>query len=243
VRKSFSYLVACLMVLALGGGFSAHAGVLQLITNGGFATGDLTGWSEFDQAGGSGSWFVSSTTTSPLSGFADPGPDGGTYFALTDQTGPGSHMLIQSFTVPLGTTDIDLSFDMFSDDQDGGPFCGSTDYTVTPTQCARVDILTAGAGPFDLGGSVVDNLYDSASTVTEGPNPWVSYNFDLTGVLTPGDTYQLRFAETDNQDFFQQGVDNVSILATVSPEPASLLLFGTGMLGLGLLRKKKLSKS
>ncbi|HYA89849.1 MAG TPA: PEP-CTERM sorting domain-containing protein [archaeon] len=231
--------VSLLVLSALSGTARADS---QLITNGNFATGDLTGWTEADQAGGSGSWFVSSTTSSPLSGFQTPGPPGSdSFYALTDQTGPGSHVLIQSFTVPVGTTSLVLTFNMFSNDQDGGPFCpGALDYTIEPNQCARVDILTAGAGAFDTGAGVVGNLYETATqTVEEATNPWVSYTFDLTG-LAPG-TYQLRFGEVDNQDFFQQGVDDVSLVAS-TPEPGTLLLLGTGLLSaLGLKRRKQLA--
>jgi hypothetical protein len=48
-----------------------------------------------------------------------------------------------------------------------------------------------------------------------------------------GGTFQIRFGEVDNQLFFQQGVDNVSISTpTAVPEPTSLALLGIGMLGL-----------
>jgi len=49
------------------------------------------------------------------------------------------------------------------------------------------------------------------------------------------------FAEVDNQLFFNQGVDNVSILQTSAPEPATLLLLGTG-LGAAFYRRRRTTK-
>ncbi len=70
--------------------------------------------------------------------------------------------------------------------------------------------------------------------VDGGPDPhgFTSYLFDITALVGGGGTFRLRFAEVDNQSFFNHGVDNVSIKATV-PEPATLLLLGTGLLAIG----------
>src|SRR5262245_47193349 len=60
------------------------------IVNGGFETGDFTGWTVVNQPGGSGDWFVYSGTDSPLSHFSIAAPPEGTHAAVTDQHGPGS---------------------------------------------------------------------------------------------------------------------------------------------------------
>src|SRR5262249_11374247 len=155
----------------------------QLIVNGGFETGDLTGWTETDQAGGSGSWFVNNTTTSPMSGFQTPGPASGSFYGLTDQTVPASHSLIQAFTVSAGSQ-VTLSFDMFSNNQSGIQVAvggaSDLDFTAGPNQHARVDILTAGASPFDTASGVVSNLYNGSTLTTNGAtNPWVHFSFDI----------------------------------------------------------------
>src|SRR5438132_197835 len=146
-------VLAALALLLLGITGQARADT-ELIINGGFEAG-FAGWTVTDQAGGSGSWFTDTTTSSPLSGFPTPGPAGGLVYALTDQGGPGSHALTQSFTVTPGST-VKLNFDMFSNDQDGGPFVpggpSDLDYTVSPNQHARVDNLTAGVSAFDTTG-------------------------------------------------------------------------------------------
>jgi hypothetical protein len=238
-------LLSRLAVLGLvfGGLMEARAG--ELIVNGGFETGNLSGWTELDQTGGSGSWFVNSSTTSPLSGFLTPGPASGSLYALTDQTGPGSHVLIQAFTVAAGST-VTLSFDMFSNNQSGikAAVGGASDldYTISPNQHARVDILTAGASPFDTAGGVVTNLYNDSSLLPNGgTNPYVHYSFDISAAVGGGGTFQLRFAEVDNQLYLQQGVDNVSIIASggTVPEPAGITLLGLGISGLAALRVRK----
>jgi PEP-CTERM motif len=247
VKQPSSKSAFALLCLFLGGVIEAQAG--QLITNGGFETGDLTGWTETDQSGSFGSWYVSSSTSSPVSGYQTPGPASGSFYALTDQGGGGSHALTQSFTVAAGSTVI-LSFDMFSNNQSGVQAApGGTsdlDYTVSPNQHARVDILTANASPFDTGSGVVANLYNGSSLTSDGAtNPWVAYSFNISSDVAAGGTFQLRFAEVDNQFFFQQGVDNVSIMATSGvPEPGSLVLLGAGIVGTAgyyLRRRRRLA--
>jgi hypothetical protein len=229
-----------LKLIALGAAcaFVQPAFALALLTNGGFEAG-LTGWTVTDLAGGSGSWFANAGTSTPISGNTTVGPAGGVLYAVTDQGGPGTHALTQSFTVPIGSTLVVLGFDMFANDQSGvGPIIDpiGLDHTGPANQHARVDLLSALATPFDTGAGVLANFYLGEDA---GPNPhgWTPYSFDITGLVTPGGTYQLRFGEVDNQFFFNQGVDNVSIEAI--PEPASLALLGIGLAGMGALRRRK----
>jgi hypothetical protein len=107
-----------------------------------------------------------------------------------------------------------------------------------PAVCGRVDILTANAGPFDTSPlDVVDSLFMGSDPFATNPNPYSPYTFDLTGILTPGNTYQLQFADADTRAYFNEGIDNVSLTAQVVPEPASLLLLGSGLAGLIGFRK------
>lgn len=233
----------------------------QLIINGGFETGSFTGWTQVDQANpfdvNAADHFYLSTPGGPtpaVDGFyfdtaANPG--GGSFYAVTASDNPGAHALLQTFTVPSATTELTLSFQMFVNDQSGvgaviDPF--GLDYTTGGTydgnQHARVDILRAGADALSTSSSdVIANLYlgvDSPGGTP--PNPYLDYSFDLSSLLTPGQSYQLRFAEVDNLSSLNLGVDNVRLFA-VTPEPGLLaLLIGTSVVGgLCLRRRRKAS--
>jgi hypothetical protein len=134
---------------------------------------------------------------------------------------------------------------MFVNDQSGsGPIINPSglDHTADPNQHVRVDLLTSGAAAFDTGAGVISNYYLGVDG-GNNPNPFTSYSFDITGSVVPGGTYQVRFAEVDNQLFLNQGVDNVSVMATSSvPDAGStVLLLGLSLgsvFGFSGLRKK-----
>ena len=113
----------------------------------------------------------------------------------------------------------------------------SLDFNTIPNQQARVDILTSGATPFALGGSVLDNVFDATANTPS----YVAETFDITSIVGGGGTFQLRFAEVDNLDVFNLGVDAASIVAAPAsvPEPDSLILVATGVIGLASWRWRR----
>ncbi len=191
----------------------------ELITNGGFETGDFTGWTKTDQAGGVGTTFIGTGNSTPLSGHPSAGPHGGTKYAVTDTTtspgspGSGTHVLIQPFTVPPNALVVGLSFSLFANDYDGGPIVNPAglNYTALPNQHVRVDLLSSTATPFDTGTGVLRTFYIGVDPHTN-PNPFRNYRFNITDLARDGGTFQIRFAEVDNQFFLNMGVDDVSVL-------------------------------
>ncbi len=192
---------------------------VELLTNGNFELGTLNGWTATNLAGSTGSFAIDVPgTATPTSGFAtSPNAAGGSSYAVTDMNGPGTHALEQSFTLPPATTRVELSFQMFVDDHSGAGSVhpGGLDHNLIPNQHARVDLLAAGSPAFATGAPpVLANFYLG---VTAGPlpHPYITYNFDITSFLSPGGTYDLRFAGVENQFFLHVGVDNVSVRAII----------------------------
>jgi hypothetical protein len=195
-------LLGVLILLAVTGPSSAAT-----IANGGFETGNFSGWTVVNQA--PGGWFVYTGTISPLSGFPIAAPPEGTHAAVTDQFGPGSHVLYQDVALESGFSHA-LSFIVYHENQAGFFAAPPTlDFTVFPNQQYRIDVLRATADPTSTAPSdVLANVFQTR----EGDPPSLpptTISFDLTPFA--GMTVRIRFAEVDNQFFFQASVDDVRI--------------------------------
>lgn len=224
-------------------GAHAAAAPTQLITNGDFS-GGIAGWTVVNQAGGSGSWYVDTVgTTVPVSGFNTNGAGGSGNYAVTDQTGPGSHSLFQGFTVSAGTSSVTVSFSMFANDWSnaGAVDAGHLDALSTArNQHTRVDVIKTTAGAFSVAAAdIVATLVAPMVDVGNDPHAFLNYSFDISSAVAAGGSFVLRFAEVDNQGNFNVGVDNVSILATTVPEPASLALVAGALLAVGAARRSR----
>jgi hypothetical protein len=180
----------------------------NLLTNPSFEAG-LSGWTVTNQPGSSGSWFAQTGTVSPMSGFTVPAPPDGTTAAMTDQSGEDRTLCcspsrcrvrhLRSFSALCYFVETALA------------------HTLHRALSTSRDLPTSRRGwTSSLPG---DRLVDT------GYNP---YTFNITSQVGAGGTFQLRFAEADNQLFFQLGVDRVSVdfTAVLEPGTATLLLGG-----------------
>ena len=186
---------------------------------------------------------------SPPNGF--PG-GGGNYYAVSVSDYPGESALLQAFTTPSvptgGGLKVTFTFDWFVNDQSGYSNTLSNpsglDYTTGGTyqnnQYARVDLITASAATFST--SVADVLFNVPLSVPINlnpglsPNPYQRTTVDLSPYVQAGKTYKIRFAEVDNLSPLNFGVDNVSITASITAEPATLPFFAVAPAALLLVR-------
>ena len=216
-----------LIALTLAASTAAAGITNELIINGGFETGDFTGWTPFVQEGSSGDIFVTDLDLGeslPFSG--NPGidngghplglaigPSSGQYYAAVDQSGPGAYSLEQTFTTSANATEFAISFDLFAGDASlQAPLnSGNFDYSGAPTQYLRVDL-------FNAAGALITNLIDATPLTL-----YMMVSQDLSAIMEAEQTYTLRLEHVDNMDNFHTALDSVSVSENV-PAPSTLAL-------------------
>ena len=188
------------------------------LPNGGFEDNPpFTAWTVVDQAGGSGSWFVQSGTTSPSGCLAGcnpvpvPAPSEGAQAAMSAQDGPGSHLLYQDFVVPNASVVL-LNFDLYLLNRaatEGWVTIPTLDYAGASNQQVRVDIMDPLAPVDDVGAGVLLNVYQTNPGDPLDSAVYIPISVDISAFA--GQSVRLRFAEVDNLLWLNAGVDNVFV--------------------------------
>ena len=78
------------------------------IVNGDFETGTFAGWTIVNF--GSGSWFINNGAFDPAGPGVPLPPIGGSFDAVTSQSGPGLRLLSEPITIPVGVSRAVLSW-------------------------------------------------------------------------------------------------------------------------------------
>lgn len=220
MRTTSAFLGAAIVLAA---STSLHA---QSLSNGGFESG-LSGWTVSNQVGSDGTFFSQTGTTTPINAFDVPAPPEGLRAAMTDSSAGGGHALWQNFTVPALVSPTSLRFSIYLNNGAGTYSTPNTldwaatnqNGTLNLNQQARVDIMTSTGDIFSVANAdVLLNLFATTSA-TPAVAGYLNFDIDVTTLLQAhaGETLRLRFAETDNVNFFNFGVDNVAFAAIPAP--------------------------
>lgn len=185
----------------------ANVNAVELILNGNFETGTISGWTVEKQEGSSGEWLVYSGTALPISGSDFFHPPGEIHGAAFDQIGPSSSVMYQDVAIPKGGAA--LTFTYFYQDFDT---VHSLDYQHRPSSSQfRVDLIDCDAHPFSIAYEDVllnvltlDSIYPSTLAPTV-------VTYDLKAY--EGQTVRLRFAAVSHDGDFKVGVDDISVIS------------------------------
>jgi len=186
---------------------SWRGGIGEIVVNGGFETGDFTGWQQRNID--FGAFVINDGKLDPEGPDAPLPPFDGNFNAVTEQIGGGSHVLYQDVFIPADAKSARFSW---------ADRIRNHGLQFSPgNQEFRVEIRDTS-----------DNVLALAYTTRPGDralNDWVQRSFDLTAFR--GRAIRLAFFEEDHLGYFNVHLDNISVILGSSGATAFEVYFGT----------------
>jgi len=206
--------MAAAMLLCIG---TAQAATVELVDNGGFETGDFTGWVQESPQGND---TKAVTNVNPASGIYSAN--------LNCSAGVPCDSLLKSANKGIGVVtagqEITVSFDYRGIQADGGVIFAELFSETDSGGVSKSELITG--GPLFGAG---DNWQNFSITTTLG--------LDVSGGVTLLLKSGCGGAASCVSDAY---FDNASMTVAAVPVPAAVWLFGSGLLGLiGVARRKK----
>ena len=184
------------------GGLAAFPTAQEFVVNGGFETGDFTGWTVTGT--GTGNWVINNGSLDPAGPSAPLPAIAGDFDAVSIQAGPAVAMLSAPIVVPTAVSSAILSW--------SDRIRNHASQYADPLQEWRVLVL-------DSGGSLIHEVFSTNpgdALQQPGPN---SRSFDLTTLFQSlgGQTVQLSFEQQAQFFLMNATLDDVSLQISAAP--------------------------
>lgn len=230
---------SCLGVSLLAALGSTQAA--ELLVNGSFEQNSgagaqgFAGWQMSSRAGSKGGFYAQQGGKGPVTPVTVPAPPDGGFALMSDQPGPGSHILYQDVAIPAGAS-ARLTARVYVQNAAKLATAPATlDHGgAAPNQQVRIDVMDPAAAPDDLGAGVLANVFRWPVATAPGPSAsgsgYQNLQYDLSAF--EGRTVRLRIVEVDNRQSLFFGVDALSIWSGSIPgalqPPADPRFFAQG---------------
>jgi hypothetical protein len=178
-----------------------------IVTNGGFETGDFSGWQVNSTLGGD--WEVYTGTLTPVLGNPVPTPPEGTHAAITEQGNESRQILYQDVTLPPAGTDIQLSLFAYYTAYNAIVSPDNLDPAMDPNEQYRIDVMRPGAAIDSVSsGDVLATVFRTLSGGPTTVDPTLK-TVDLSAFA--GQTVRIRLAVVVTEDEMNAGADAIGV--------------------------------